>query len=400
MVINASVVGVVHEAAAHEEIEAVYGAINGVEGILKENLVDLTREDPGILERVKLTPSAALGSVRFKVTEHHLPRILDVFEAHNIRYFFYIGGNDSALTSHQVEQLAKERGYDLRVVGIPKTIDNDLEEMDHCPGFGSAARFVITATRCIDKDNEALRPVQFIEVMGRDTGWLAAASRLARVDPERDAPHLIYLPEKHFDETRFLRDIEETQARLGRVVAVVGEGLRREDGSQVTGSTKRDPFGHVQLGGVGDYLTRLVEQELDLKARWDKLGTMQRSFAYCMSQTDLEEAYEVGRLAVAHACEGVSGKMVTVLRAPGPEYRCEYGLTDLMNVAGQTRFLPLEYISRAGNDVEESYIDYVEPLVRGRVTQVGPEIISFARLRGYRVEKRLPEYEESEAVKA
>ncbi len=392
MVINASLVGAVEEGFRHSEMGAILGAVNGMEGILGENLVDLTKEERGIWERIKVTPSTALGSCRLKVKDQHLARILEVFRAHNVRYFFYIGGNDSQQTAHQVQELAKAEGWEMRVMGIPKTIDNDLAEVDHCPGYGSAARFVITATHCIDKDNEALHPVQFIEAMGRDTGWIAASSRAAREDPEEDAPHLIYVPERPFDEDQFIEEVKEVLSRLGRVLAVVSEGLRRADGSQVTASTKVDAFGHVQLGGMGQYLVNLVEERMDVKARWDKLGTMQRSFAYCMSETDLGESYEVGRLAVWHATQGVTGKMVTLLREPGEEYVCTFGLTDLENVAEQTRYLDEKYVCQDRADIEERFLDYVEPLALGRRITIGPELLSFPRLKRYPVEKKLPDY--------
>ncbi len=392
MVINASLVGAIEEALRHPEIGRVYGAVNGMEGILAENLLDLTHEDRSIWEKIKVTPSTALGSCRLKVKDKHLERVLDVFRAHAIRYFFYIGGNDSMHTAHQVLQVAEAEGWEMRVMGIPKTIDNDLAEVDHCPGYGSAARFVITATKCIDKDNQALHPVQFIEAMGRDTGWIAAASRAAREDPEQDAPHLIYVPERPFDEDCFIEEVKEVYARLGRVLGVVSEGLRRPDGTQVTASTKVDAFGHAQLGGMGQYLVNLVEERLDLKARWDKLGTMQRSFAYCMSESDLAESYEVGRLAAWHATRGVTGKMLTLLREPGDEYLCTFGLTDLENVAEQTRYLDEKYVCQDRPDIDESFLDYVEPLALGRRITIGPEFITLARLKCYPVEKKLPEY--------
>ncbi len=393
MVVNASLVGAIEEAFRHPEMGRIFGAVNGMEGILGENLVDLTHEERGIWERIRVTPSTALGSCRLKIKEKHLQRIVDVFKAHEIRYFFYIGGNDSQHSAHQVLQLAESEGWDMRVIGIPKTIDNDLPEVDHCPGYGSAARFVVTATRCIEKDNEALHPVQFIEAMGRDTGWIAAASRGAREDPEQDAPHLIYVPERPFEEDKFVEEVKEVHARLGRVLAVVSEGLRRPDGSQVTASKRVDAFGHQQLGGMGQYLVDVIEDKMDVKARWDKLGTMQRSFAYCMSETDLGESYEVGRLAVWHASQGVTGKMVTLLREPGEEYVCTFGLTDLENVAEQTRYLDDKYVCQDRADIDESFLDYVEPLALGRRLTLGPEFVSFPRLKRYPVERKLPAYE-------
>lgn len=390
MVVNLSLVGAVKEALQHEQIQGIYGALCGLEGVLKEEFIDLRAQPAELLDAVADTPSTALGSVRLKIREEHLERIVLVFQAHNVRYFFYIGGNDSQLTCHQISQLAHEVGYEMRVVGIPKTVDNDLVEVDHCPGYGSAARFIATAVACIDRDNEALRPIQIVEAMGRDTGWLAAASLLARREPG-DAPHLIYTPEAPFSEAKFLEDVKRVYDEYGRAVVVISEGLRDEQCKQISASTQVDAFGHVQLGGMHQYLVTITENAYpQIKVRSDRLGTLQRSFIYCRSKTDAEESYLVGQMAVRHACEGVNDYMVTLERTSMHPYKCETGLTPLVNVAEQTRHLPLHYVSPTLNDVEESFLDYVQPLVEGEERTLDSGLPRLARLKPVMIPKKLP----------
>ncbi|MFQ6057324.1 MAG: 6-phosphofructokinase [Anaerolineae bacterium] len=383
--INASLVGAVQEALRHEEIEEVYGALHGIEGVLKEELVDLGRESPETIEGLRRTPSAALGSCRYRVTTEDYERILEVFQAHNVRYFFYIGGNDSMDTAHKIGQLADETGYELRCMGIPKTIDNDLAYTDHCPGYGSVARFIAMATRDAGKDTEAIGivdKVKIIECMGRNAGWITAASVLGKED-EDDAPHLIYVPERPIIVDRFLDDVQRVYDRLGYVVIAVCEGAKGPDGKTLVESRRAvdvDAFGHAQRGGVADFLCQVIKDRLGLKARFDKPGTIQRMSMVCASPVDLEEAYLVGQMAVRHAVEGVSDCMVTLVRESDEPYRCTTGLVELEKVALAEKLLPDEYIDPTGNFVTQAFIRYARPLIGGPLP-------SYARLEKHAVAK-------------
>ena len=267
-VFNSSACGVIQEALKHDAVfEEVYGAVNGIMGILHENMIDLRKESPEIIERMRQTPASALGTCRRKLDDTDLERVFEVFKAHNIRYFLYNGGNDSMDTANKVSQMATDAGYEMRAIGIPKTVDNDLVETEHCPGFGSAARWVAIATRHIGRDTQAgaltTTSITILEVMGRDSGWLTGSTVLARED-EDDAPHLIYLPEVAFDTDKFLNDVQRVHDRLGYVIITISEGIRDKDGNILTKSSTKDVFGHVQLGGVGDYLARLVKEKLNI----------------------------------------------------------------------------------------------------------------------------------------
>lgn len=369
-VINSSLAGVVEEALEHPEIQGVYGGVHGVLGMIEEEFIDLGRQNPSVIKGLRSTPSAALGSCRHKVSAEECRRLVDIFQRYNIRYFFYIGGNDSADTSNKVSKAAKEAGYDLAVVAVPKTIDNDLAVTDHSPGYGSVARWVATAVRDAGLDTEAIGvvdTVKVIEVMGRNAGWITAATALAR-DHEDAAPHLIYLPERAFNAERFLADVKRVYDRLGHAVVTVCEGLKDESGAYITASSRSidtDRFGHKQLGGVGDFLCTLVATELKLKARYDKPGTIQRVSGTLASKVDLDEAYQVGRHAVRCAVAGVTDKMVTIMRKAGPHYEVEMGTADLDVVANEEKLVPDEFINDAGNDVTPAFIEYASPLIGG-----------------------------------
>ncbi len=369
-VINSSLAGVIEEALERPEIRGVFGGVHGVLGMLREDFIDLGRQGREVLRGLHTTPSAALGSCRHKVSADDCQRLAEVFKRYDVRYFFYIGGNDSADTSNRVSKAAREAGHDLAVVAVPKTIDNDLALTDHSPGYGSVARWVATAVRDAGLDTEAIGvvdTVKVIEVMGRNAGWITAATALAR-DHEDAAPHLVYLPERPFDVDRFLADVKAVYDRLGHVVVTVCEGLRDRSGQYVTASSRAidtDRFGHRQLGGVGDFLCNLVAAELKLKARYDKPGTIQRVSAALASPVDLAEAYEVGRHAVRCAVAGITDKMVIIVRKPGPRYEAELGLADLDAVANAEKLVPDEFIAESGNDVTQAFIDYASPLIGG-----------------------------------
>ncbi len=388
-VINSSICGVIQEAVKHDLFDGVYGALNGIIGILDENMIDLKKEDPDTVERLQRTPASALGSCRKKLNTKDLERLLDVFKAHNIRYFFYNGGNDSMDTANKISQMATEAGYEMRVLGIPKTVDNDLVETDHCPGFGSIARWLAIATRDIGRDTEAgaltSTSITIMEAMGRDAGWITAATALAREDDD-DAPHLIYLPEVPFEKDKFLNDVQKVHERLGRVIIAVSEGIRDPEGNLVTKSSSVDAFGHKQLGGVGNYLAQLIMDELKIKARANVPGTIQRASILGASRPDLEEAYLVGQMAVKYALEGKTGSMVSLVRESDDPYSCTTGLAPLEKVANANKTIPAEFITPDGHDVNEQFIRYVKPLV-------GELLAGYMRFKEHWVEKLLEKYE-------
>jgi 6-phosphofructokinase len=386
-VINASLAGVVQEALQHAEIGDVYGAVHGVQGILNEDLCDLRAEDVETIALLCSTPAAALGSCRKKLSQADYERLLAIFRAHDIRYFFYIGGNDSADTTHKVGLLAKESGWEMRVIGIPKTVDNDLGYTDHTPGYGSVARFNALAVTGSGLDTRAMSSVDTVkifETMGRNAGWITAATALAR-QAAGDPPHLIYLPECAFDPERFLADVKRTVDKGDGCVVAVCEGLRDAEGKPLTTFKHElgtDSFGHKQLGGVGESLVDLIATELSIKARSDKSGTIQRSFGAAQSETDAAEARMVGATAVAQAVAGVSDQMITLVRTSNSPYRCETGLAPLEAVANAERPVPKEYINAEGNDVTEAFLDYARPLI-------GSPLPPVARLKLSRVAKKL-----------
>ncbi len=386
-VINSSVCGIIEEAKRQGKVGSIYGAVNGILGVLNEDLVDLRQEDASTISMLRKTPSAALGSCRYKLREDDYPRLMEVFGAHDISYFLYAGGNDSMDTAHKVAKLASERNYHLNVIGVPKTIDNDLMDTDHCPGYGSVARFNAIATRDSGLDSEAIYTsdtVKIIETMGRDAGWITASTALGK-ESEDSAPHLIYLPERPFVSTRFLADVKSIYDRLGRVVICVCEGLRDEKGEFVKASSKRsdtDKFGHAQLGGVGDYLANLVSENFKLKVRCDKPGTIQRVSMACASKVDLDEAYLVGQEAISQAVGGESDKMVTLTRKNNAPYECESGLVELEKVALRTRNVPNEFINNESNFVSKQFLEYARPLIGGPL----PE---YAHLKRKKVERYL-----------
>jgi 6-phosphofructokinase len=398
-VINSSACGVIEEVMKHASlIDQLYGANNGILGILQEDLFDLRAESPQTIADLRRTPSSAIGSCRYKLGDivtdgAKYQRLLDVFEAHNVRYFFYIGGNDSMDTADKVNRLAKERGYDLRVMGVPKTIDNDLVGTDHCPGYGSVAKFLATCVMEAGRDTEAMYtfdPVSITEAMGRNTGWIAAATGLARRH-EDEAPHLIYIPEIPFSEKRFLADVQEVHRRLGRCFIVVSEGIKNDKGEYLAAQKEADMFGHRQLGGVADYLRQLITKEIGLKARYNKLDTVQRNAVHFASKTDSDEAYQCGQEAVKQAVAGTTGLMVSLQRQSDRPYRCGMGLVPLAEVANGVKTLPRSYMDSGGTQISEDMRGYVAPLVRGEVPlRLGADgLPEFARLLRKPVPKKL-----------
>jgi 6-phosphofructokinase len=366
-VINASLVGAVEAALIDPHINGIYGMVHGIEGLLKEDLIDLRQQAPTLWSHLLYTPSAALGSCRYKLQEHDLERVLEIFRRYDIHVMLYIGGNDSADTAHRLFQAAQQDGYDLAIVSIPKTIDNDLPLTDHCPGYGSAARFIALAT--MDSTMNTLSipwhyPIKVIETMGRNAGWLAAASALGKRE-EGDPPHIILVPEQPFNADRFLTQVEETYRRFGHVIIVATETIRDEKGQPLgaIGQVGTDAFQHPLLSGTAQSLVEMVRQKLKLRARFDKPGDLQRMASTAVSSTDRKEAYLVGQMAARAVLQGESDKMITLQRQDGLVYSCSTGLVDLEEVANVQRLLPPEYLDASRTMVTPAFYDYALPLI-------------------------------------
>ncbi len=368
-VINASLVGVIEAAQANPNINKIFGAVHAVAGMKADNFVDLTDIDAQTLEIVAASPSSALGSSRDKPNADYVKAIVEVLQARNIRYFYYIGGNDSANTCKIVNEEAQKLGYELRAFHVPKTIDNDLRTTDHCPGYGSAANFVARALQGDDLDNRALPGVKIDIIMGRDAGWLTAATSLGQ-QREDDGPHLIYFPERRVSMEKFVSEIKEVYSRLGRCVVAVSEGIKDENGvvwaKRIAEDAEVDAHGNVQLSGSGalaDFLSSQVKENSDIsRVRADTFGYLQRSFAGLQSETDVVEARETGRKAVEFSMQYESGSAIMKRVGNGDDYAVEFERTELKNVAEFTKDLPDDFINEAGNGVTEAYKAYARPL--------------------------------------
>ncbi|MCF8482817.1 MAG: 6-phosphofructokinase [Rhodospirillum sp.] len=367
-VINQSMVGAVLESRKFRNIDLVYGAFHGVRGIVDEEFLDLTQETTHNLEMVAETPSSALGSTRDKPDLKYCQEVFKVLKAHQVGYFFYIGGNDSSDTVRIVSEEAQKADYDLRCIHIPKTIDNDLMVTDHCPGFPSAARFVAQAFSGVNLDNRALPGVYIGVVMGRHAGFLTAASALGKKFPD-DGPHLIYMPERNFDVDQFAADVKATYEKHGRCVVAVSEGIHDASGepiiTKLCDDVERDAHGNVQLSGTGalaDLLVNAVKKKTGIKrVRGDTLGYLQRSFVGCVSDVDQREAREVGEKAVQFAMWGDTDGSVTIHRTGF--YSVDYQLTPLREVAGKTKVMPDAFIAANGHDVTTEFLMYLRPLL-------------------------------------
>jgi len=367
-VINQSLVGAVLAARKQSNITGILGAHHGIEGIMKEDFIDLTTQSVEQLELVAATPAAALGSVRLKPGKAECEKVFEVFKKHDVRYFFYVGGNDSAETAHIIAEMAKEANYDFCTVHIPKTIDNDLRVTDHCPGFASAARFVALAFMGDDRDNCALPGIKINVVMGRSAGFLTAASALAR-QAEGDGPHLIYLPERAFDVAKFQQDVRDVVAKYGRCVVAASEGITDKDGNPIATSGERDSHGNIQFSGTGalaDTLASLAKAAFPgqkSRVRADTFGYLQRSYPTIISAVDAKEAREVGGFAVNHAATTGQPGSVAIRRLSSVPYSSEYFVTPLSTVARVATEMEDKYINAEGNDVTQAWLDYVAPLV-------------------------------------
>lgn len=373
--INASLRGVIEGAQASGAYHTVYGSINGITGILNDNLLNLTElmaGHPGYMERLTRTPAMFLGSCRYRLPDCRdddsaYISIFRQFEAYGIEAFFYIGGNDSMDTVLKLSEYGEQIGSPVRIIGIPKTIDNDLCETDHSPGFGSAAKYIAASVLEIAHDTfiYAVNSVTIVEIMGRDAGWLTAASALAR-NGYNTAPHLIYLPEAAFDPEDFLLDVKRLLYERNNVVVAVSEGIRDINGNYISASEQPvDTFGHNQLSGAGKALELLVKEKLGVKVRSVELNVLQRCAAHLASQTDLDEAAALGKKAVALSTEGVTASMVTIRRTENAPYTVTYGYAAIKDIANEAKTVPAEWISPAGNDVTQPLIDYLTPLIQG-----------------------------------
>lgn len=365
-VINQSVVGVVLEARKFAQVTRIYGALHGVRGIINEQFVDLTETTARNLEEVAATPSSGLLSTRDKPDLEYCRKIFEVCRAHDVRYFFYCGGNDSADTCRIVHEESAKAGYEMRVVHVPKTIDNDLKVTDHCPGFGSAAKFVAQAFAGVNLDNRALPGVYIGVVMGRHAGFLTASSILAKQYPD-DGPHLIFLPERALTKEQFIADVQSAYEKYGRCVVAVSEGVAGPSGKAIAAefTNEKDAHGNVQLSGtgaLGDLLSEWVKSGTKIKrVRADTLGYLQRSFLGCASEVDQAEAREVGEKAVQYAVGHGRDGSVSIKRVG--DYAVEYVLSELKDVARESVHMPDEFINAEGNGVTDAFIRYVKPLV-------------------------------------
>ena len=372
-VINASAYGVIRAALDAEEITTVYGAAHGIKGVLEDKLYIMDEEDPAELELLLHTPSSELGSCRYKIADPEVDdtdykRILEIFKKYNVRYFFYNGGNDSMDTCNKVSRYMESVGYECRVMGVPKTIDNDLYGTDHCPGFASAAKYIATSCMEINKDARVYDNgmITIVEIMGRHAGWLAASAALAT--EFGSGPDLIYLPECDFDLDKFYADVEKVYAENGKVLVAVSEGIHYADGRFVSEAktSATDGFGHAQLGGLASTLAELVKERTGAKVRGIELSLLQRCGAHLASATDVNEAFTAGKTAVEAAVQGVTGKMVAFKRVyVDGQYTCEMELLPLSSVANYEKKVPLEWINEEQNGLKHEFIDYVLPLIQG-----------------------------------
>ena len=389
-VINASAYGVIRTALDCPDITAVYGMAHGIKGMLNDQLYDMGQEDAKELELLLNTPSSELGSCRYKIADPDVDdtdykRILEIFKKYDIRYFFYNGGNDSMDTCAKVSRFMAKSGYECRVMGVPKTIDNDLFGTDHCPGFASAAKYIATSCAEVYKDARVYDTgmVTVIEIMGRHAGWLAGAAALAGV--VGCAPDLVYLPEVDFDMDKFLADVDAIYKKNGNCIVAVSEGIHYADGSFVSEAktSATDGFGHAQLGGLAALLANIVKEKTGAKVRGIELSLLQRCGAHAASRTDIDESFLAGKTAVEAAVAGETDKMVGFeCTREGGVYTCKTKLFNLSEVANFEKKVPLEWINKEGNGVTQAYIDYALPLIQGEAkAPTENSLPRFARLK-------------------
>ncbi len=396
-VINSSAAGVFLEALKQEQITNVYGAVHGIKGILNEEFYDIEQEDVEELKRLKNTPSSAIGSVRYKlknpkVDDSEYQRLLEVFKKYNIRFFFYNGGNDSMDTCNKISKFFKKNEWDCNVMGVPKTIDNDLNVTDHSPGYGSAAKYVSTSLMELYHDATVYdtKQVTIVEIMGRNAGWLVAASALAQYKGQ--GPDLIYLPELPFNLEEFHTDLAKVLEEKGKAIVAVSEGIKTADGKYIPElfqELNRDAFGHAQLGGTAQALADEVKQKFGCKVRAIEFSLLQRSAAHLASKVDVEEAFKAGQKAVQAAVRGTSDKMVGFKRISSNPYKIKYALIPLAKAANTEQKVPLEWILPHGKGLTQDYVDYALPLIQGESkAKLEDGLPRFAQLNKVRVTKK------------
>ena len=401
-VINATASAVIATARKHRKsIPKVLAARNGIVGVLREELIDTSRETVRTIERLRDRPGGAYGSCRFKLDgdadDPHAHRLLEVFKAHDVGYFFYNGGGDSQDTANKVDALGKAGGYPIQCIGIPKTVDNDLPKTDTCPGFGSVAKYVGVSVREAALDVESMcetsTKVFILEVMGRHAGWIAASGGLAGDGPD-DPPHIILFPEIPFERERFLDKVNHVVDKLGYCVVVASEGARTAEGEFLSDSGTRDSFGHVQLGGVAAALAGMVQSDLGLKYHYAIADYLQRSARHIASKTDVEQAYAVGKAAVEYAVKGASGVMVVIKRLNDKPYRWRTEMTAIRGVANVERQVPRSYITKDGYRITARARRYLEPLVKGELYPAFKKgLPDYVNLKNVQVARKLPAYE-------
>lgn len=399
-VINASAAGVFIEALKQENITQVYGARHGIRGILNEEFYDINKEDLFELELLKTTPSSLIGSVRHKlkpidVDDSEYRRLLEVFKKYNIRYFFYNGGNDSMDTCNKISKFFKNSGYECYCMGVPKTIDNDLCITDHCPGYASAAKYIATSTMELFQDATVydIPTIVVLEIMGRNAGWLTAASALAAY--KGAGPDLIYLPEVPFDLDKFYADVEKVyKEKNGKVLIAISEGIKTKEGKyipELASNLAKDSFGHAQLGGAAQIIADMLKDRFKTKVRAIEFSLLQRCAQHLASKVDVEEAYNAGVKAVQAAVDGITDKMVGFKRTydKSGNYVCEYVLIDLADVANSEKKVPLEWINKNQTGMTDDYIKYALPLIQGEMkAPLEDGLPRFAQLKKILVEKK------------
>jgi 6-phosphofructokinase len=408
-VINASVAGVIQEAGRHPDaIEEIYGGCNGIFGILNEQLIDILEEKSSVIDGLKHTPAAALGTCRYKIDFNKKPeraardmeRLFQVFAAHNIRYFFYAGGNDSQDTSNKIHEEAVRRGYEMRVMGVPKTIDNDLPHTDHCPGYGSVTKYNCTTVMEVGLDVSSMATDDgsccIIEVMGRSAGWIAAGTVLAKRGHPANPPHLVLLPEIQYNMDAFLAKVKETVDTYRYCIVVAGEGIKNEKGEEIGADKSRlDSFGHPVLAGAAERLKELIQEKLNTKTRTVLLGYAQRAAAHCGSLTDVQNALACGETAVRAAVDGKSGFMVKIVRSTQADGAISWStdLQPLADIANVEHMVPRDWISDDGFLPNQKFVDYALPLIQGEsFPSYDGGLPKFVQLQKGMVEKKLAPY--------
>lgn len=398
-VINASACGVIETARKHpDKIANVYAGRNGIIGALTEDLIDTSQESDEAIAALRHTPSGAFGSCRFKLkdletSKAEYERLIEVFKAHDIGYFFYNGGGDSQDTSHKVSQIGEKMGYPITCVGIPKTVDNDLPITDNCPGFGSVAKYVAVSIREASFDVASMAKTStkifVMEVMGRHAGWIAAAGGLA-AENEGDGPHIILFPEVIFDEAKFLAKVKEAVEKYDYCSIVVSEGVRNAEGQFLAETGLRDAFGHAQLGGVAPVVAQLVKDKLGYKYHWAVADYLQRAARHISSKSDVEQAYAMGKAAVELALEGKNAVMPTIVRTSSNPYQWEVGHANLADVANVEKMMPKEFISEDGFGITEACREYLQPLIEGEeYPPYKNGLPDYVKLKNAPVEKKL-----------